>query len=136
MIKKIESKIPKYSSFPNAVSTIYYEEGIKGLFKGAKMAVVTVPIFYSLYFPIYEHFKGFYANLIYKQENAFNSVVYTLSSASSALICDFITNPMWIVRVRKQTEFLHSGCQKMDSFNIIKEIINLYKKVILYIFFS
>jgi solute carrier family 25 (mitochondrial folate transporter), member 32 len=102
---------------------------LKGFFKGAKIAVVTIPIFYSLYFPIYENLKRFFSLLIYKKENNFNSIIYTLSSASSALICDVITNPMWIVRIRKQTEFIHSGCQKMDSFNVVKEIRNLYKNV-------
>ncbi len=109
--------------------TIYKEEGIRGFFKGARIAVVTVPVFYSLYFPVYEHSKHFYSKLIYNQDNYNNSVIYTLSSGSSAILCDLITNPMWVVRIRKQTEFIHSGCQKMDSFNIIKEIIKLYKNV-------
>lgn len=111
------------------MKTIYKEEGIRGFFKGARIAVVTVPVFYSLYFPIYEHSKHFYSKLIYKQDNYNNSVIYTLSSGSSALLCDLLTNPMWVVRIRKQTEFIHSGCQKMDSFNIIKEVIKLYKNV-------
>lgn len=126
---KLENKTPKYSNVTHAIKTIWLEEGVKGFFKGARITVVTVPIFYSLYFPIYEYLKIFFAKFLYNEENKINSLIYTLSSASTALICDLITNPLWIVRIRKQTEFLHSGCQKMDSFNVLKEIINLYNKV-------
>jgi hypothetical protein len=91
--------------------------------------LVTVPVFYSLYFPIYEGSKTFYATKIYKDSNHFNSVVYTLSAVTAALTCDLVTNPMWVVRIRYQTEFLHSGCNKMDSFNVVKSIRKLYKNV-------
>lgn len=132
--KKIESKNPKYSNFPDAIKTIYKEEGFRGFFKGARIAVVTVPIFYSMYFPIYEYLKYFFARIIYKKDECNNAVIYTLSSGTAAMLCDLVTNPMWIVRIRKQTEFIHSGCQKMDSFDIWGEIIKLYKKVKIIIF--
>lgn len=126
---KIESKHPKYSSFIDAIKTIYCEEGFRGFFKGARTAVVTVPIFYSMYFPIYEYLKHFYSMVIYSENNRNNPVVYTFASASAAMLCDLFTNPMWVVRIRRQTEFIHSGCQKMDSFNVWNEIIKLYQKV-------
>lgn len=78
---------------------------------------------------MYEKSKKFYSGLIYKQENKFNSIIYTLSSGTTALICDLITNPLWVVRVRKQTEFIHSGCQKMDSFNILREVQLIHRRV-------
>lgn len=98
-----------------------------GFFKGARVAVVTVPIFYSLYFPIYEKSKETYSRLIYNDVNKFNSVIYTLSAITAAFACDLMTNPMWVVRIRYQTEFIHSGCHKMDSFNVVKSIRKLYK---------
>lgn len=45
------------------------------------------------------------------------------------MICDLITNPMWVVRVRYQAEFIISGNNKIDSFNVFKSISKLYKKV-------
>ncbi len=92
--------------------------------------MVTVPVFYSLYFPLYEVMKNYYAERIYHDRHQFDSLIYTLAAVSSGFICDFITNPMWVVRVRYQTEFLHSGKNKMDSFNVIKSIKKLYKKVL------
>ncbi len=68
--------------------------------------------------------------MIYGNSNKFNSVVYSLSAVTSALICDLVTNPMWVVRIRYQTEFLYSGKHKMDSFNVLKSIKKLYQKVI------
>ncbi len=71
-----------------------------------------------------------YSKIIYGDSNKFNALIYTLSAATAAFTCDLITNPMWVVRIRYQTEYLHSGKQKMDSFNVIKSIWKLYKKVI------
>ncbi len=116
-------------NFTHALKTIYNEEGIRGFFKGVKISVFTVPFFYSLYFPIYEFSKNFYSKLIYNKEYHNNAIIYTLASATSAILCDVITNPLWIIRIRKQTEFIHSGCQKMESFNIYKEIKILYQNV-------
>ena len=102
---------------------------MRGFLKGTRVAVVTVPVFYSLYFPLYEHLKTFYASKIYNDPHKFNSVVYTLSAVCSALFCDLVTNPMWVVRVRYQTEFIMSGSNKIDSFNVVKSIRKLYQKV-------
>jgi solute carrier family 25 folate transporter 32 len=101
--------------------------------KGARVAVVTVPIFYSMYFPLYEHLKRFYSQKIYGNPKSFNWVVYSLSASTAGFLCDLITNPMWVVRIRYQTEFLHTGNQSMDSFNVFKLIKQLYEKVIKYI---
>jgi solute carrier family 25 folate transporter 32 len=102
---------------------------MRGFLKGTRVAVVTVPFFYSIYFPLYEHFKTFYSSKIYNDSHKFNSVVYTLSAVSSAMICDLITNPMWVVRVRYQAEYIVSGSNKIDSFNVVKLITKLYRKV-------
>lgn len=97
--------------------------------------MMTVPIFHSLYFPFYEYFKSFYSNLIYGENNKLNSLVFSLASGTTAVLCDTITNPMWVVRVRHQTEFLYSGnnidknFENKESFNLLKEVYKLYKKV-------
>jgi hypothetical protein len=70
-----------------------------------------------------------YSKILYNEPKKFNSVVFTLSSATAAISCDLITNPMWVIRLRYQTEYLHSGQNKIDSFNIIKSVHKLYKKV-------
>jgi solute carrier family 25 folate transporter 32 len=121
-------KEKQYSGFLNAVKTIYKEEGLRGFTKGARVAVVTVPIFYSMYFPLYEYMKKFWANKFYNNQGKFDAWVYTFAATSSALLCDLVTNPMWVVRIRYQTEFIQSGSQKMDSFNLKKMILKLYKK--------
>lgn len=120
-----------YNGPIDALRTVYREEGIRGYFKGTKVAIFTVPIFYSLYFPIYEKSKIYFATKLYNDKFKMNAAVYTLSSASSAIICDIFTNPMWVVRVRHQTEFLFSGSQTGDSFNVPKAIKQLYKDVII-----
>jgi hypothetical protein len=127
---KYEGTTKTYIGFLDAVKTIYRDENIRGFFKGTRAALATVPIFYSIYFPIYEASKPFYAEQVYGDKKNINSVIYTLSAVTSALICDLFTNPMWVCRIRYQTEYIHSGCQKMDGFNVVKAVRDLYRKVL------
>jgi hypothetical protein len=59
-----------------------------------------------------------------------NIKVYSLAALTSAVICDIITNPLWVVRVRNQTAHMHSK-EKLhtESFNIFRDIISIYHKV-------
>ena len=55
-------------------------------------------------------------------------LVYCLSAISSTTICDIITNPFWVVRVRYQTEYIHSKRNLTESFNVFREINRIYTK--------
>ena len=97
---------------------------------GVRAAVVTVPIFHSLYFPLYEFSMSYLSLRWYGSEDKMNLLIYSLSASFSGITCDFITNPLWVVRLRFQTEFLHSKIEKNETFNLFKEMKNIAKKVI------
>lgn len=53
-----------------------------------------------------------------------------MSAFTSAVICDIITNPLWVVRVRNQTAHMHSKERfHMESFNLFRDIVKIYEKV-------
>lgn len=89
--------------------------------------MVTAPIFYAFYFPIYEKSKKFYAMKFYNDASIQNIYVYGLSAVTASTCCDIITNPLWVVRVRYMTEYIHSKKGVYDSFNVFKEIYKIYK---------
>ena len=120
------------------MTKIYDQEGIKGFYKGihnitnylgVKAAIVTVPIFYSIYFPLYEYSKSYLAIRLNGSEEKMNLLVYSLAASISAITCDILTNPMWVVRLRYQTEFLHSKVENKESFNLFKEMRKIVKTV-------
>lgn len=49
--------MPAYSGIVGTLSRIQREEGIRGWFRGFAPAILTVPVFWSLYFPLYDRLK-------------------------------------------------------------------------------
>ena len=36
---------------------IYTQEGVRGLYRGYSISIVCIPLFHTIYFPLYEHTK-------------------------------------------------------------------------------
>jgi hypothetical protein len=89
---------------------------------------MTSPIFYSIYFPVYEMSKTYYSKLIYNNEETLNSKIYTLAATTAAVTANLVTTPMWVVRVRYQTEYMYTKKNLSESFNILKSIHTIYTK--------
>lgn len=48
---------------------------------------------------------------------------------TAVIVSDLCTTPMWVVRVRHQTDYLYNTNGKSkENFNVFKEIKDLYKK--------
>jgi solute carrier family 25 folate transporter 32 len=88
------------------ISGIYKNEGFKGMYRGLSISIVCIPLFHSLYFPLYEGAKEFLSENYGMESNSFK--LYALSAGWSGLICNVLTNPMWVVRTRMQAEIFRS----------------------------
>lgn len=86
----------------SAILYIYKKEGIKGFYRGVFTGLLTIPTFWSIYFPTYEYLKS----------NTSTPIAAYMSSNISSTI----TSPLWYIRQKKQT-FQH--------FNILSEIKSL-----------
>lgn len=87
------------------ISKIYREEGIRGPFKGIGPALITAPLFWGVYWPLYGHLKPVFAES-FPESSSY--VVHLLAAISAGGVADVITNPFWVTRTRIQTLFLHS----------------------------
>ena len=122
-----DDKMKNYRSISQIIKHTYEKEGVKGFYKGLKAGITTSPIFYSIYFPIYENSKRYYSNYFYGNNKTPNVIVLSLSSLTAVIISDLCTTPMWVVRVRYQTKYLHDRENNVkESFNLSKEIKKLY----------
>ncbi len=99
--------ISKYSgNIFNTLRNIHVEEGIAGLFKGVGPALFTVPLFWSVYWPIYDGMK---VHLEQNELTGNTHVTHMLSAVTAGGIGDVITNPFWVTRTRIQALILHKN---------------------------
>ena len=95
-----------YSRLHKSFATIVKQEGIRGLFRGYKATLMTTPIFHSIYFPVYEGLRRKLSKEFNLDKSDF--VIVTTSSAFTGILCNVITNPLWLVRIRMQAEVFRS----------------------------
>jgi len=72
------------------------------LYSGYRTNVIAIPIFHSLFFPIFEAIKRWGHNRGDSDVGArFKATV------AAGVICNTITNPIWVVRTRLMVQYLH-----------------------------
>jgi solute carrier family 25 folate transporter 32 len=101
--------IPSIGGPTKAFKAILKKEGPKGMFRGLGATLVTVPLFWGVYFPLYDETKDV---LTHRQQFVDVSeyhpgVVHCLSAIMTGAVADVICNPFFVVRTRLQTEALH-----------------------------
>lgn len=126
--------IHKYSGGSvSIIRMIYREEGIRGVFKGVGPALFTVPLFWGVYWPIYDRMKS------YCKDNypEISSYKMHLSSAIAAGVAgDVITNPFWVTRTRIQTLCLHSEVHLKSNISTWDMIKVIYREEGILAFYS
>lgn len=73
------------------------------------MSVFCIPLFHTLYFPLYEKSKLFFKDKYGWADDSFR--LYSVSAGLSGLFCNVVTNPFWVVRTRMQAEIFRSNCE-------------------------
>jgi solute carrier family 25 folate transporter 32 len=118
--------ITKYSG--NIVTTlknIHIEEGIGGLFKGVGPALFTVPVFWSVYWPIYDKMK---ARIDSTYPNTNTHVTHLVSAVVAGGTGDIITNPFWVTRTRIQALILHKHIPLSAHVNMVGMMQRIYRE--------
>ena len=77
-------------------------EGIGGMYRGFSISLVCIPLFNTIYFPIYGEMKDFIRRTTSLKDG--DVLFYSLSAGGAGTICNVLTNPLWMVRTRMQTE--------------------------------
>lgn len=88
------------------IREVYRRDGLKGYFRGLGATLLTVPIFWGIYFPLYDDAKH---NLALAYPDMDPVWIHMTSAVFAGAISDVICNPMFVVRTRLQTEALHSS---------------------------
>ena len=89
-----------------SLRTIVETEGMRGLYRGYNITAVCVPFFNMIYFPLYETVKSKFKDIYGLEEGSF--ALYSASATIAGMICNCISNPLWLVRTRMQAEVFRS----------------------------
>lgn len=104
------------------IRTIYKEEGLRGVFRGVGPAMFTIPLFWGVYWPIYDRLKAYYHDT-YPDMNTHTS--HMCCAVGAGVVSDVMTNPFWVTRTRIQTLALHSEVHvnaNISTFGMMKMI--------------
>ena len=95
---------PYHGSF-NSLQRIWYEEGIRGLYRGLGPLIIGYLPTWATYFGLYENCKK-----VYGERFPAHQTFTHIASAMTAGICStLITNPIWVVKTRLMTQNVNSN---------------------------
>jgi len=117
--------IPKIPTTPiGVIQDILQREGPKGLFRGLGATMVTVPLFWGVYFPLYEETKH-YVTTNYPQTNP--ALVHCGSAVFTGAVADVLCNPLFLIRTRLQTQAMHQPSE-LSSTSTVQQAMEKGKK--------
>lgn len=93
-----------------SIHEIYLSDGVRGCFRGLGATLATVPLFWGIYFPLYEGLKRRvhdWSSQYGDGGHNHHALVHLSSAVTAGGIADVVCNPMFVVRTRMQTEALH-----------------------------
>lgn len=80
------------------------------MYRGYSVSIFCIPIFNTVYFPLYEFAKKeVEARTQFKKGDV---KLYAWSAGLAGTTCNILTNPLWMVRVRMQSEIFNNNCMK------------------------
>ena len=123
----IRTRMQVYSSISSNTTSILgmiqstlAREGITGCFRGLGATLVTVPLFWGVYFPLYDECK-YVLGKTYPHSNP--AVLHCTSAVITGAMADVICNPLFVVRTRLQTQALHST----SRLSMVQTAVQLYQ---------
>mmetsp|Transcript_32485 Transcript_32485/g.65815 ORF Transcript_32485/g.65815 Transcript_32485/m.65815 type:complete len:481 (+) Transcript_32485:5974-7416(+) len=109
------SQLPSLSVY-KALADIVRQDGIRGCFRGLGATLATVPAFWGLYFPLYEHLKKDFHHRYDRMKGLDGEstgvgpcppIVHMGAAITAGAASDIVCNPLFLIRTRIQTEALH-----------------------------
>jgi solute carrier family 25 folate transporter 32 len=94
----------RFTTISSSLRLIYAEEGGRGLYRGLSATLSTVPLFYFAFFPVYERAKARISSTAALNERGVNVLAAILAGG----LADSLTNPLWVIRTRMQTSYMHN----------------------------
>jgi len=112
----------KYGGLRSALHVTWREEGFRGLYRGLGVSLFSVPLYWGLYFPLYDFFK---TRLDLSNASIGHPVAGNCVAAIGAgVVANSVTNPFWVVRTRMITHvYHHDGFAQLRTGSALRAIL-------------
>jgi solute carrier family 25 folate transporter 32 len=98
-----------------AFQELLQREGWRGMFRGLGVTLVTVPLFWGVYFPLYDETKH-YLTKHHNQSGQYpDGIIHMSSAVFTGAVADVICNPLFVIRTRLQTQALHQILEQSST---------------------
>jgi len=112
----------RYTSTVSSMKIIFKEEGILGFYKGVGPSLYALIPNWGVYFSSYNFFKEHYQIEFGMTEGP---LLHIISAMSAGVTTDIITNPIWLVKTRLQTQIFHPTSVKYHgTFDAFRKIVH------------
>ena len=108
------------TSIVGMIQSTLAREGVTGCFRGLGATLVTVPLFWGVYFPLYDECKHVLSQN-YPHSNP--AVLHCTSAVITGAMADVICNPLFVVGTRLQTQALHTTTR----LSMVQTAVQLYQ---------
>ena len=106
---------------------------MQGLYRGYSISVFCIPVFNTIFFPCYEMTKAqLRNNYDFKSDDM---RLHSISAGIAGALCNVLTNPLWLVRTRMQSEIFKNPSQEHynkkyshGSSSIMRNLLKIYNK--------
>ncbi|XP_022770867.1 nicotinamide adenine dinucleotide transporter 1, chloroplastic-like isoform X1 [Durio zibethinus] len=106
-LPKLCNATVKRSIIVGSLEQIFQKEGLRGMYRGLAPTVIALLPNWAVYFTVYEQLKDF---LCSNDENHHLSIGANMLAAFGAGAATTIsTNPLWVVKIRLQTQGMRGG---------------------------
>lgn len=124
-----------FRSLQNIVKT----EGIAGCYLGIAPSLATIPLFWAIYFPVYNSVKVKLAGTTLDGQSLEpGPIQHCIAAVCAGCISDSVTNPLWVARTRFITDHLHTeltpaeSVRGMSTLQVLRHIVKNEGLIALY----
>ncbi|XP_036331795.1 mitochondrial folate transporter/carrier isoform X2 [Rhagoletis pomonella] len=120
--------VPQYSSLSSAFSTIFRQEGFRGLYKGVTPNIWGSGSAWGFYFMFYNTIKTFIQGGNTTQP--LGPTLHMLAAAESGVLTLILTNPIWVVKTRLCLQYgaEASGNKASEYRGMVHALAQIYRK--------
>ncbi|KAK9881934.1 hypothetical protein WA026_018128 [Henosepilachna vigintioctopunctata] len=116
---------PKYKGIIDGLTTIFKEEGIKGLYRGAVPSIVGSGVSWGMYFYFYSALKTLKQNG--NKDNHLTSTQLLVAASEAGAMTLILTNPIWVCKTRLCLQSQNQSSHIVSYNGMIDTLVKLYK---------
>ncbi|MCL7038823.1 hypothetical protein MKW94_026048 [Papaver nudicaule] len=120
----ISPAVKKGSVIVTSLREILKTEGIRGMYSGLSPTILALLPNWAVYFTVYELLKGQLRSHV-DERNQLTTGANMIAAAGAGTATSIITNPLWVVKTRLQTQGIRSGVIPYKSiFSALRRILH------------